>query len=92
MTSWKSTVSGVLSFVVATTATLTAFAAAQAAANPAQSKTYAYIIAGCTLASGLGKAWIGLISKDADTVTFCDVVKADAKTATPPPEPTKETP
>jgi hypothetical protein len=76
MKSWKSTASGILSFVMATAGTLTAFAAAQVAVNPAQSKVYAYITAGCTLASGLAKAWIGLLTKDADTVTATDVAKA----------------
>ena len=76
LTSWKSNVSGILSFVIATCAVLTAFAAAQLAVNPSQSKLWAAITAGCTLAAGLAKAWIGLLTKDADTVTSADVAKA----------------
>lgn len=87
MTSWKSTVSGILSFVMATTGVLTAFAAAQAVANPAQSKLYLGIVTGCTLASGLGKAWIGLLSKDADKITSPDIIKANAAAANSPAPP-----
>ena len=88
MTSWKSTVSGLLSFLISTSAVLTAFAAAQLAANPtANAKLYAYITAGCTLASGLGKAWIGLITKDADKVTSTDVAAANVAAAVQPVSP-----
>jgi hypothetical protein len=75
-TSWKSTVSGILSFVMATAGVLTSFAAAQMIADPSRSKTWIIITIGCTLASALGKAWIGLLTTDADKITDKDVAKA----------------
>jgi len=79
MKSPKTTISGILSFVIATATTLTAFLAAQAVANPSQTKLYAEITAGCTLAAALGKVYLGLISKDADQVTQTDVSAATLK-------------
>lgn len=79
MSSWKSTVSGILSFIMATAGVLTSFAAAQLVADPAKGKVWVSITAGCTLASALGKSWIGLISKDAETITSSDVAKANVE-------------
>jgi hypothetical protein len=88
MTNWKSTVSGILSFIMATAGVLTAFAAAQLAANPTQNaKLYAYITGACTLASGLGKAWIGLLTTDADKLTNQDIANQTSKAAATPPKP-----
>ena len=58
LTNWRTSLSGFLSFVIATAAVFTALPPAWL--NPKYS-------AALTIASGLAKAWVGLISKDAGT-------------------------
>jgi len=56
---WRTSLSGFLSFVIATGAVFTALPPAWL--NPKYS-------AGLTIAVGLAKAWVGMISKDAGSV------------------------
>jgi hypothetical protein len=59
LTNWKTSASGILSFITATGAVLTALPTGTIPQRWA---------AGVTIASGLAKAYIGLISKDAGVV------------------------
>ena len=59
LTNWRTSLSGFLSFIIATGATLTALAPPWL--NPKWSGAI-------TVASGLAKAYVGLISKDAGQV------------------------
>lgn len=60
---WKTTAAGGLSFIMATTGPLTAYFAL--IHNP--TAWQAQVPGACTLAAGLCRAWIGIISKDAGT-------------------------
>ena len=58
LTNWRTSLSGFLSFIIATGAVFTAMPPNWL--NPKYS-------AGLTIAVGLAKAWVGMISKDAGT-------------------------
>jgi hypothetical protein len=66
---WKSSLSGVLSFGIATFGTITSGLAPLAALNPnsALARYSAITTAVLTLLSGLGKVWVGLLQTDAGT-------------------------
>lgn len=66
-THWKTTVSGIMSFVIAAAGVTTSYAAAQLAVNPASGKTLVTVSGISTLAAGIAKAVIGAISQDAGT-------------------------
>lgn len=66
---WKSSLSGILSFGIATFGVITSGLAPLAALNPtsALARYSAITTAVLTLLSGLGKAWVGLLMQDAGT-------------------------
>lgn len=67
---WKSSLSGFLSFGIASFGVITSGLAPLAALNPtsALAKYSAITTAVLALLSGLGKAWVGLLMQDAGTV------------------------
>lgn len=64
---WKSTVAGVLSFLITTLTTVTVFLGANVVMNPNSPKIYLYVTLGLNLALALCRAWVGLLTKDAGT-------------------------
>ncbi len=63
LSSWKSTVTGLLSFLVATGTVILAYTAAVPG-----NATMAKITTGITIGLALCRAWMGLIQQDADSV------------------------
>lgn len=67
MKDWKSTASGILSFLIATFTTVTAFLAPYILAAPASTPALlSKISAGCTLGTALALGWVKLITNNAD--------------------------
>jgi fluoride ion exporter CrcB/FEX len=64
MKNWKTTAAGLLSFMIATLTTLTAFQV-PAALIPNADRTWMYITVGANLAVALCRVWLGLIQNDA---------------------------
>lgn len=64
MKNWKTTVAGLLSFMIATLTTLTAFQV-PAALQANSDKTWMYVTLGANLLLGLCRVWLGLIQNDA---------------------------
>ena len=61
---WKTTANGILSFLIATLTTLTAFQV-PAALVPNANRTYLYFTVGTNLLVALCRVWIGLLQNDA---------------------------
>ncbi len=71
MSHWKTTANGILSFLIATLTTLTAFQV-PAALVPGSNRIYLYFTVGANLVVALCRVWIGLLQNDAppaDSVT-----------------------
>jgi hypothetical protein len=74
MTSWKTTVVGILNFISITLGALTPFLAIQGAQQPIPSFRNAYISAGVSIASALVHAWISFFQTDADKLTSQNII------------------
>jgi hypothetical protein len=61
---WKTTAAGILSFLIATLTTLTAFQV-PAALVPNANRTLMYWTVGANLAMALFRVWLGMIQNDA---------------------------
>lgn len=64
MKNWKTTVNGILAFMIATLTTLLAFQA-PAALQQGADRSWLYITAGANLLLALCRAWVGLLQTDA---------------------------
>ena len=68
MNNWKTTMAGILSFLIATLTTLTAFQV-PAALVPGSDKTWMYVTVGMNLLLALCRVWVGLLQTDAPPPT-----------------------
>jgi hypothetical protein len=64
--SWKSTAAGVLSFLLTTLTTVSAFMGAGDLAGGGTIHTNTKVVVGFNIATALCRAWIGFIQQDAD--------------------------
>lgn len=86
MKDWKSTVSGILSFLIATFVTVTAFLAPYLMTAPAGTQALlSKISAGLTLATALARVWIGLITTNADAGAVSNALATVHEPSTPTP-------
>jgi hypothetical protein len=85
MKNWKTTVEGVLSFLI-TTLTVIAGFQVPAALQPQNNKVALYIQAGVILALALCNAWIRLIQNDGKSVAQVQQIAADVLAAQQPPQ------
>ena len=86
MTDWKSTASGILSFLAITFTIVTTFLASYMATAPSSEQALlAKISAGLALGTALARGWIGVITQNADAGA---VAAAINKTPTTPVTPT----
>ena len=65
MSNWKTTTAGILSGLIGTCTTLAAIQLPATISNPQADHTWLYITFGCTIASSVGRVWIGLLQNDA---------------------------
>lgn len=61
---WKTTVNGILAFLIATLGTVSAFLIAQATTLPAQSHKLMWVSIAVNLGLALCRAWVGLLQTD----------------------------
>lgn len=66
MNDWKSTASSIITGLLATFGGIMTFQVPMVLLNPQQTKMWLYIVAGCQLATIIGKVWLGIITKNAD--------------------------
>lgn len=66
MTNWKTTVNGILAFLITTLTTLLAFQVPSAMMNPASSHKLLIATVVANILLGLCRAWVGLLQKDSD--------------------------
>jgi hypothetical protein len=72
---WKSTATGILSFITVTCLTVMGFTAPYIATAPASTAALlAKIMAGCSLLTALCRAWVGLITKNADATAVAHAI------------------
>lgn len=67
-TNWKTTVNGILSFLIATLTTLIAFQVPAALLTPGADKTLLYATTFANLVVALCRVWVGMLQTDAQTV------------------------
>jgi hypothetical protein len=65
---WKTTANGILSFLITTLTTLTAFQIPAAMLNPEQTHYLLWFTIGANLVVALCRVWVGMIQTDAKTV------------------------
>ena len=82
MHDWKSTAAGILSFLIATFTTITAFLAPYMMTAPAgEAALLAKVSAGCTLGVALARTYVGLITKNADAGAVAVALQAPTGSA-----------
>jgi len=62
---WKSTAKGLLQFLQTTLTVISGWQAVVLVSYPNAGKTWLMVSVGCTLATSLTRAWIGVLEKDA---------------------------
>lgn len=81
---WKSTAAGVLSGIVGTATTVTAFLSPYLISSPASTQAkLTYVSAACTLLALVGRVWIGVITQNASAPAVAAVLTNVAQTSLP---------